>query len=126
VAKEPGGEQLDHVTGVIERVTFHNEESGFAVLKLKVRGRRDLVTVVGTLPRASEGEWADARGRWVVDPRHGPQLQAVELRTTPPDTPEGIERFLASKAVRGVGPALAGRLVAAFGAAVFRVIEEQP
>ncbi len=117
---------LDHVTGVIERVTFHNEESGFCVLKVRQRGRPAPVTVVGTAPDVNEGEWLDARGRWVVDARHGQQLQAVELRTTPPDTPLGVETYLSSKAVRGIGPALAARLVKAFGVDVFRVIEQEP
>ncbi len=117
---------LDHVTGVIERVTFHSEESGFCVLRVRVRGRAVPVTVVGTLPAVSEGEWVDARGRWTIDARHGQQLRAVTLRTTHPDTPLGIETYLASNAVRGIGPMLAARLVRAFGADVFRVIEEEP
>jgi exodeoxyribonuclease V alpha subunit len=127
VADDASPEQpLDHVTGVIERVTFHNEESGFCVLRVRVRGRQVPFTVVGTAPRVAEGEWLDARGRWVVDARHGQQLRAVELRTTAPDTPLGIETYLSSKAVRGIGPALAARLVKAFGVDVFRVIEEEP
>jgi exodeoxyribonuclease V alpha subunit len=117
---------LDHVTGVIERVTFHNEETGFCVLRVRVRGRPVPFTVVGSAPSVAEGEWLDARGRWVVDARHGQQLRAVELRTSAPDTPLGIETYLASKAVRGIGPALAARLVTAFGVDVFRVIEEEP
>ena len=117
---------LDHVTGVIERVTFHSEESGFCVLRVRVRGHAAPVTVVGTAPAVSEGEWVDARGRWTIDARHGQQLRAVTLRTTHPDTPLGIETYLASNAVRGIGPALAARLVRAFGAGVFKVIEEEP
>ena len=117
---------LDHVTGVIERVTYHNDETGFCVLRVRVRGRPVPVTVVGTVPSASEGEWIDARGRWTIDARHGQQLRAVTLRTTQPTTPLGIETYLASSAVRGVGPAIAARLVRAFGADVFRVIEEEP
>ncbi len=117
---------LDHVTGVVERVTFHSEESGFSVLRVRVRGRPAPVTVVGTAPSVSEGEWLDARGRWVIDAKHGQQLRAETLRLTRPDTPDGIEAYLSSKAVRGIGPALAARLVEAFGADVFRVIEKEP
>lgn len=116
----------DHVTGLVERVTYHSEESGFAVLKVKVRGQRELVTVVGTLPSVSAGEWLDARGRWVIDAQHGRQLRADALRTSRPDTPEGIERYLGSGTVKGIGPHLAGRLVGAFGRDVFRVVEEEP
>jgi exodeoxyribonuclease V alpha subunit len=125
-SEEPTQPPLDHVTGVIERVTFHNEESGFAVLRVRVRGRPQPVTVVGSLPAVGEGEWVDARGRWTIDAKHGQQLRAVTLRTAHPDTPLGIETYLASKAVRGIGPALAGRLVSAFGARVFDVIEKEP
>ncbi|MBN2289464.1 MAG: hypothetical protein JXQ83_09045, partial [Candidatus Glassbacteria bacterium] len=60
-------DQPEHVTGLIERVTFHSSESGFAVLRVKVRGRHELVTVVGTIPNVNAGEWIDARGRWVID-----------------------------------------------------------
>jgi len=122
----PVEQPLDHVTGVIERVTFHSEESGFCVLRVRIRGRGVPVTVVGTIPSVNEGEWLDARGRWTIDARHGQQLRAVTLRTTRPDTPLGIETYLSSSAVRGIGPALAGRLVKAFGTDVFRVIEEEP
>ena len=116
----------DHVTGLIERVTFHSEESGFAVLRVQVRGRREPVTVVGTVPQVAAGEWLDARGRWVVDPQHGQQLRAETMRTSAPTSAEGIARYLASGAVRGIGPALAERLVEAFGGDVFRVIEADP
>ncbi len=111
---------------MIERVTYHNEETGFCVLRVRQRGRPVPVTVVGTAPDVNEGEWIDARGRWVIDSRHGQQLRAETLRTTRPDTPLGIEIYLSSKAVRGIGPALAARLVKTFGTGVFRIIEEEP
>ncbi len=122
-----GGRRDDeHVTGLVERVTFHSEESGFAVLRVKVRGRRAPVTVVGVLPSVSAGEWLDARGRWVVDAQHGQQFKAEMLRTARPDTAEGIVKYLGSGAVKGIGPALAARLVGVFATDVFRVIEESP
>jgi exodeoxyribonuclease V alpha subunit len=117
---------MEEIAGLVERVTFHSEESGFAVLRLKVRGERELVAVVGTLPAVAVGEWLRARGRWVVDREHGRQFKADELRTTPPDSLEGIERYLGSGLIRGIGPAFAKRLVRAFGEAVFDVIEQQP
>ena len=125
-AEQPERQPLDHVTGVIERVTYHNDETGFCVLRVRVRGRAVPVTVVGTVPAVSEGEWLDARGRWTIDAKHGQQLRAETLRTTQPTTPLGIETYLSSSAVRGVGPAIAARLVQAFGAEVFKVIEEEP
>jgi exodeoxyribonuclease V alpha subunit len=114
------------VTGQVERVTFHSDESGFAVLKVSVKGRRDLCTVVGTVPAVSAGEWLSATGKWNVDPRHGPQFKADQIRTSAPDNAEGIERYLASGLIKGIGPAFAARLVKKFGKDVFTVIAEKP
>ena len=116
----------DGVTGQIERITFHSDESGFAVLKVSVRGRKELSTVVGTVPTVAVGEWLSATGRWIVDPRHGPQFQADQIRTSAPDNAEGIERYLASGLIKGIGPAFAARLVKKFGKDVFTVISEKP
>ncbi|MBU1693086.1 MAG: Flp pilus assembly complex ATPase component TadA, partial [Verrucomicrobia bacterium] len=121
-AAAPGAETL---SGTIERVTFHSEESGFAVLRVKVRGFRDLVTVVGTVAGANAGEWLDAQGVWVMDPAHGRQFKAVEMRTTHPDTIEGIEKYLASGLIKGIGPVYAGKLVKAFGRNVLDIIENR-
>ena len=67
------------LSGVVERVTYFSDETGFAVLRVKVRGRRELATVVGRAASVSPGEWLQARGRWQRDPRHGPQFRAEEL-----------------------------------------------
>jgi len=80
-----------------------------------VRGFRELVTVVGTLASANAGEWLDAIGTWTMDPTHGRQFRAAELRTTQPDTLEGIEKYLASGMIKGIGPVYAGKLVKALG-----------
>ena len=114
------------VTGQVERVTFHSDESGFSVLKVSVRGRRELCTVVGTVPAVSVGEWLTATGQWSIDPRHGPQFKADQIRTSAPDNAEGIERYLASGLIKGIGPAFAARLVKKFGKDVFTVIAEKP
>ena len=110
---------------MIERVTFHNEATGFCVLRVKARGIRELVTVIGTVPSVSAGEWVQAEGRWVIDPEHGRQLKAEHLRTTQPDSIEGIEKYLGSGLIRGIGPVYAAKLVAAFGREVFDVIEHR-
>jgi exodeoxyribonuclease V alpha subunit len=115
---------LDQITGLIERVTFFNEESGFCVLRVKVSGHRDLATVVGSLPSVSAGEWLTAEGTWVRDKDHGLQLKAVTLKVTPPTTAEGIERYLGSGMVKGIGPVFAKKLVAEFGAGILEVIEQ--
>jgi len=117
---------LDHLTGSIERVTFHSAETGFCVLRVGVRGQREPVAVIGTLPSVSAGEWLDAQGRWAIDPKHGQQFRAEVLRTTHPDTPEGVEKYLASGLVKGIGPKFAARLVGKFGKDVFEVIEKEP
>jgi exodeoxyribonuclease V alpha subunit len=114
------------LSGTVERVTFHSEESGFAVLRVAVRGRRDLVTVVGQAARIAAGEAIQASGTWVNDATHGLQFKAAHLQMAAPTTAEGMERFLGSGLVKGIGPGLAHRLVAAFGPEVFDVIEQKP
>ena len=116
---------LVKVSGLIERVTYFNEETGFAVLRVKAAGHRDLVTVVGSLPSASAGEWATAEGTWVRDKEHGLQLKATVLRTVPPTTTEGIEKYLGSGMVKGIGPVFAKRMVERFGADILAVIEHR-
>lgn len=111
--------------GSIERVTFHNPENGFAVLRV-VAGRRGLVTVVGHLPQAVAGEYVEAEGDWAQDRDHGLQFRAQTLRTTPPHTAEGIERYLGSGLVKGVGPHFARRIVEVFGERTLQVIDESP
>jgi exodeoxyribonuclease V alpha subunit len=114
------------LAGLVERVTFHSEESGFCVLRVKARGRRDLVTVVGHAASISAGEWITAGGEWVNDRTHGQQFKARFLRASAPTTAEGIGKYLASGMIRGIGPAYAGKLVGAFRDSVFEVIEARP
>ena len=116
----------EQVAGIVERVTFHSPQTGFAVLQVQVKGRRDLTTVVGAVPEVRAGEWVEARGRWAVDPTHGQQFKAEVLNTAPPNTPEGMQRYLASGLVKGIGPKIAERLVERFGTGVFDVIEHEP
>src|SRR5688572_3040134 len=87
---------LEALAGTVERVTFHSPDSGFAVLKVQARGKRDLVTVVGHAPIIGAGEWVTASGAWVSDRTHGLQFKADVLKTTPPTGVEGIEKYLAS------------------------------
>ena len=121
--RKPSTEQI---SGVIERVTFHNDESGFCVLRVKAKGHRDDVTVVGSLSSVTAGEWLTAEGWWVRDKEHGLQFKATTLKTVPPSTAEGIERYLGSGLVKGIGPILAKKLVGRFGAEVLAVIESRP
>ncbi len=115
----------ESLSGLIERVTYSNEDSGFSVLKVKAKGHRDLVTVVGSLPSVSAGEWLNAQGRWVQDREFGLQFRAEMLTSTPPTTKEGIEKYLGSGMVKGIGPVYAKKLVDKFGEGVFDVIEKE-
>ena len=111
---EPPSRHSESLSGLIERVTFHNEENGWAVLKVKAKGHRDLVTLVGSLAIVSAGEWVTAEGRWVQDREFGLQFKAEMLNSTAPTTKEGIEKYLGSGMVKGIGPVYAKKLVAKF------------
>lgn len=113
------------MSGLIERVTFFNEDNGFAVLKVKAKGHRDQVTVVGNLPSVSAGEWLTAEGRWVQDREFGQQFRAEMISSTAPTTKEGIEKYLGSGMVKGIGPIYAKKLVGRFGEKIFDIIETQ-
>ena len=122
---QPPAKHAESFSGLIERVTFFNEENGFAVLKVKAKGRRDQVTVIGSLPSVSAGEWVTAEGRWVQDREFGLQFRAEMLNSTAPTTREGIEKYLGSGMVKGIGPVYAKKLVEKFGEQIFDVIERQ-
>lgn len=114
------------LNAVIERVTFHNPDTGYAVLRVQATGHRGLVTVVGKLPAVYAGEYLRAVGEWVNDRDHGLQFKADELSVTPPQTPEGIARYLGSGLVKGIGPHFARKIVDVFGDRTLRVIDESP
>jgi exodeoxyribonuclease V alpha subunit len=113
----------ESLSGLIERVTFFNEENGFAVLKVKAKGHRDEVTVVGSLPAVNAGEWVTAEGRWVRDRDFGLQFRAELLTSAAPNTNEGIQKYLGGGMVKGIGPAYARKLVHKFGEKIFDIIE---
>ena len=120
------GPPTEALAGLVERVTFHNAETGFCVLRVKARGQRDLVTVVGHAASIAAGEWVQMSGTWVNDRTHGLQFKAAFLKASPPTTLEGIERYLGSGMIRGIGPVYAKKLVRAFGETVFELIELEP
>jgi len=100
----------EEISGLIERVTVHNDESGFCVLRVKTSGHRREATVIGALPSVTAGEWLVAEGWWVRDKEHGLQFKASSMKTVPPTTVAGIERYLGSGLVKGIGPVLARNL----------------
>lgn len=118
--------KTEYLTGLVERVTFHSEESGFCVIRIKAKGHRDLVTVLGSAATIAPGEHIECSGNWINDRKHGVQFKSYQLKVIPPSTVEGIERYLASGMVKGIGPHFAKKLVAAFGMDVFTIIEQTP
>src|SRR5262245_25000215 len=123
---EPKPSDREVLAGLVERVTFHNEENGFCALRIKARGQRELITVVGHAAVISAGEWVTASGEWVNDRTHGQQFKARFLKTSEPTSLDGIEKYLGSGMIRGVGPIYAKKLVRAFGEKVFDTIEGEP
>ncbi|WP_459677682.1 SF1B family DNA helicase RecD2 [Acidisoma sp. 7E03] len=117
---------VESLAGAVERVTFHNADNGFCVLRVKARGHRDLITVLGHAASISAGEWIQMAGTWINDRTHGLQFKANFLKATQPTTREGIEKYLGSGMIRGIGPVYAKKLVQAFGEAVFDVITDEP
>ena len=122
----PESSTQEVLAGLVERVTFHNAENGFCVLRAKARGHRDLVTVVGHAAIISAGEWITASGEWINDRAHGQQFKARFLKTSAPSSIDGIEKYLGSGMIRGIGPVYAKKMVKAFGEKVFDVIEAEP
>jgi exodeoxyribonuclease V alpha subunit len=84
------------LSGIVERVTYHNPDNGNAVLRVKIPGRRDLVTVIGHAATVALGEHLQASGRWEDHREHGQQLRATFMRAVPPSSLEGIEKYLGS------------------------------
>ena len=123
---QPQATTQEVLAGSVERVTFHNDDSGFCVLRIKARGHRELITVIGHAAVISAGEWITASGEWINDRTHGQQFKAKFLKTSEPTSLDGIEKYLGSGMIRGIGPVYAKKLVRAFGEKVFDTIEAEP
>ncbi len=119
---DPSPERLE---GAVERVVFFNEETGYAVLRVNVKGRREPVTVVGNTPAVYAGENLRAEGVWHRSADYGTQFKAAVLQTDTPASPAGIERFLGSGLIEGIGPELSRRLVKKFGGEVLNIIDRE-
>jgi len=113
------------ISGTVDRVTYHNDETGFSVLKVLIQGRKVPVPVVGQIPNIVPGEGITAEGEWINDREHGRQFKAEYLKSNPPDSLEGIEKFLGSGLIKGIGPVYAAKLVKQFGKTIFDVIEKE-
>src|SRR5262249_32807361 len=124
--RQPEPPNQEVLAGIVERVTYHNTENGFCVLRASARGHRDVVTVVGHAATIAAGERITASGEWVNDRTHGQQVKARFLRTSPPTSADGIEKYLSSGMIRGVGPGYARKRARAFGEKGFDIIESTP
>lgn len=114
------------IKGTIERVTFHQSDTGFCVLRVLIPGRRDVVSVVGKAAAVTAGESVIAQGMWINDRQYGLQFSAEILTLVPPTSLEGIQKYLGSGMIKGIGAHFAKKLVRAFGEHVFDVIEQTP
>jgi exodeoxyribonuclease V alpha subunit len=114
------------VEGEVEVVTYENRDTGFRVVKISVDGRRDRLALVGTFPRVVVGSRVRARGTIEVDKNHGEQMRASSVTELAPTTLTGIEKYLASGLIKGIGPTFASRIVERFGLETLKVLEEQP
>lgn len=124
-AAQQAADTQEIIAGEVEIVTYRNEDSGYSIMRVAVRGQRDPVTVVGT-SLAQTGEIVTCKGRWKMHPKFGRQLEADDIAVDRPTSPQAIERYLASGVVKGIGPAIAKRIVNEFGADTFRVLDEEP
>lgn len=118
--------KIESIQGTVERVTFFSEETGFSVLRVHVKGHKDLVTVIGHTPSLSVGEHIECDGEWFHDRRFGMQFKASQIRAHIPTSKEGIEKYLASGLIKGIGAVHAKKLVDAFGDKVLDIIENHP
>ncbi len=112
------------IEGILERIVYFNEENNFTVARLQAGGSRDLVTIVGSMACPNPGETLRLRGEWVADAKFGRQFRVDSCLTVLPSTLTGIEKYLGSGLVKGIGPIMAKRIVAMFGLETLDVIEE--
>lgn len=117
---------MEQLRCVVERITYQNEQNGYTVLRCRAKGFQDLVTVVGAMPGAHVGSVLSLGGHWKVDPKYGRQFSAERFEETLPATVFGIEKYLGSGMIKGIGPKFAQRIVHRFGKDTLEVIEETP
>ena len=117
---------MEYLRCVVERITYQNTENGYTVLKCKAKNYSDLVTVVGTMPDAHVGSVLSLEGFWKVDSKYGRQFSVEKWEETLPATVYGIEKYLGSGLIKGIGPKFAKRIVQKFGKDTLDIIEETP
>jgi exodeoxyribonuclease V alpha subunit len=115
----------DYIEGTVEQIVFYNPENGYTVCRFAVENA-DQMTIVGSFPPLSPGEMLRVKGQWELNPRFGRQFKVEHFTLTLPASAKGIEKFLASGLVRGIGPVLAGRIVVRFGAGTIDILTKDP
>ncbi len=118
--------EIKELTGQIERITYSDAESGYAVLRIAVKGYPDLVTAVGTIASPAVGEVLSMKGLWTDHPKFGSQFKIVEYRSFAPSSVQGIEKYLGSGLIKGIGPSIAEKIVSLFGAEAFKILDTKP
>ncbi len=118
-------QQLEQLQGQIERITFTNEETGYTIAKVRVYGRRDLITVIGNIVNSTPGEIIKMKGRWGSHPKYGEQFKIIFCQTTTPASVHGIEKYLGSGLIKGIGPVMAKRIVEMFKEKTLEIIENE-
>ena len=116
---------LADLQGQIERITYTNDETGYTIAKIKVYGRRDLVTVVGNFMAPMPGEILKMQGEWANHPKFGEQFKVVHYKSLVPASVAGIEKYLGSGLIKGIGPVMAKRIVKKFKKETLDVIEQE-
>lgn len=118
-------QHIETIQGVVERLTFHSPESGYSVARLKLPGDQDLTTIVGSFPNIQPGQTLKLVGFWREHPKFGPQFNVTQYQETKPATLTGLEKYLGSGLIKGVGPVTAKRIVKHFGLDTLEIIETQ-
>ncbi|MGF1576390.1 MAG: ATP-dependent RecD-like DNA helicase [Cyanophyceae cyanobacterium] len=113
------------LTGIVERITFHNPDNGYTVARLQVKGQADLTTILGSFPQLQPGQTLQLWGQWKEHPKFGSQFVVSQFQETKPATLTGIEKYLGSGLIKGIGPATAKRIVTHFGLDTLDIIEQQ-
>ncbi|MBD2073057.1 ATP-dependent RecD-like DNA helicase [Phormidium sp. FACHB-592] len=116
---------VESLQGVVERLTYHSEESGYTVARLKAPRTSELVTITGNFANIQAGQTLQLHGTWKDHPKFGTQFQVTQYRETKPATITGMEKYLGSGLIKGVGPVTAKRIVAHFGLETLDIIEQQ-
>jgi exodeoxyribonuclease V alpha subunit len=117
---------MQTISGIIERIIYQNEENDFVVAKLQEKGKKDLTTIIGNLSGINPGESLRLSGRWIHNKRFGEQFRVERFEITLPATLHGIQKYLGSGLIKGIGPIMAERIVKKFGLDTLEIIEKTP